>query len=377
MKLVMTLLIRDEEDILEQNLRYHFARGIDFVIALDNGSVDGTSDILLRYEEAGLLHMVEEPPADEWFPRHQGRWVTRMARLAATEFDADWVINNDADEFWWPVSGSLRDVFAEVPERFGALIAPRSEFVARPDGPGSAVERLLVREKLSRTSAKVAHRGVSDVNVRSGCHVVETEASARHLHRPRKLMRPLVADDGGDPDYRLVPVPRWPVRILHLPIRSYEQYERLARNATQGATGGRRRELARADEDGRLPELYERLLLDDEAVEEGIRAGRFVADHRLRDFLARCPDPVTEGPTVVSSEAVTPRVGPADVQAELAEIEFEVAVATAQTERSQSERIDRLTKRVDRLAARLREAIQRPVWAEQRRPRRRLWRRAR
>ena len=44
MKLVMTLLVRDEEDILDANLRFHLDRGVDLVLVTDNGSVDGTAD---------------------------------------------------------------------------------------------------------------------------------------------------------------------------------------------------------------------------------------------------------------------------------------------------------------------------------------------
>jgi hypothetical protein len=37
MKLVMTLLVRDEEDIVADALDFHLAQGVDQVIVTDNG----------------------------------------------------------------------------------------------------------------------------------------------------------------------------------------------------------------------------------------------------------------------------------------------------------------------------------------------------
>ena len=129
MKIVMTIAVRNEADIIEENLRYHLGAGVDFIIATDHRSEDGTTEILERYERDGLLHLTRE--TGEAFL--QTEWVTRMARLAATSFGADWVINADTDEFWWPHSGTLREVFAAVPPGYGAVRGIWRHFALRPD----------------------------------------------------------------------------------------------------------------------------------------------------------------------------------------------------------------------------------------------------
>ncbi len=129
MKLVMTLLVRDEADIVDAQIAFHLDAGVDFVVATDNRSEDGTTEILERYAREGMLHLIREPGDD----LRQSEWVTRMARLAATEFGADWVINADADEFWWPRGGDSRASSRAVPDRFGVVRGAWRNFVPRPD----------------------------------------------------------------------------------------------------------------------------------------------------------------------------------------------------------------------------------------------------
>src|SRR5205809_5455366 len=113
MKLVMTLLVRDEADIVDENIAFHLAVGVDFVIAADNASTDGTTEILEKYARNGHLHRISLQD-----PFSQIEVVTQMARLAATDFGAEWVINSDADEFWWPRIGTLKELLGAVPPRF-------------------------------------------------------------------------------------------------------------------------------------------------------------------------------------------------------------------------------------------------------------------
>ena len=61
MKLVLTLLCRDEADVLESMIRFHLDQGVDWIIATDNGSVDGSLKILQRYERGSRLQLLWEP----------------------------------------------------------------------------------------------------------------------------------------------------------------------------------------------------------------------------------------------------------------------------------------------------------------------------
>lgn len=270
MKLVMTLLARNEADVVDAQLAFHLHAGVDFVIATDNASSDGTTEILERYERAGRLHLLREPSNAV----RQAEWVTRMARLAATEYGADWVLHADADEFWWPRGGSLKDVVATVPARYGVLRGCWRHFLPRPDDGSFFAERMTVRlatpahpgdkETVFHSHQKVAHRAHPDVDIEAGNH--NAHASG------------------------LEPLRAWhPLEVLHFSFRSPAQMERKAQ-------GGWLRNpvyepalhqilLDDAVREGRAEAYYDTFAVDDDVLARGLADGELALDTRLRDAL--------------------------------------------------------------------------------------------
>ena len=100
----MTLLVRNEIDVIRKNIEFHLNKGVDFIIATDNGSTDGTRDVLVAYEKKGLLYLIDEKQQDH----SQSKWVNRMSKVAFQDFGADFIFHCDADEFWFPKSGDLK-----------------------------------------------------------------------------------------------------------------------------------------------------------------------------------------------------------------------------------------------------------------------------
>ena len=49
--LYMTLLVKNEEELLEQNLIFHKQMGVDGFIVTDNNSTDHTPDVFLDLDE--------------------------------------------------------------------------------------------------------------------------------------------------------------------------------------------------------------------------------------------------------------------------------------------------------------------------------------
>jgi len=97
-KLIMTIVCRNEEDIIEQSIRFHCAMGVDGVIVTSHKSTDKTNEILENLKQEGLVLEILYKET----PKHQHYlWVNEMIKIAKNKYKADWTIDADADEFYY------------------------------------------------------------------------------------------------------------------------------------------------------------------------------------------------------------------------------------------------------------------------------------
>lgn len=178
-RLIMTLLVKDEDDMLEENLIFHKAMGVDGFIITDNNSSDRTPEIIRKYKDKGwILEVVEEKATDY----QQKKWVDRMIWKAKKDYKADWIINADADELWYAPSGDLKTEL--VASKANVLTCEMKCVFPEENKPfwqwGQTVEVVTNPEhyNLSRYSLfgrqnkKVIHRTVGYIQISMGNHKV-------------------------------------------------------------------------------------------------------------------------------------------------------------------------------------------------------------
>lgn len=262
----MTLLVRNAEGLLRENLEFHLHQGVDFFIITDNGSSDRTADVIDEYVRRGLARRIWEPQDDY----SQGRWVTRMARAAAIDHGADWVINNDDDEFWSAGERTLREELALVDPDCEGLVVERYNHppVAGQDGK-DFLAAMVYRESRSLNvfgdplPPKVCHRGYADIQVVQGNHGAS------------RLGRPLVCRAATN------------MAISHFPVRDFASFERkiiqggeaYARNRElHPGVGYSWRWLYKLWCEKGLGDWYDGQLLRPEHIEERLAHGTLVLD---------------------------------------------------------------------------------------------------
>lgn len=211
----MTMMVRDEADVIEAMIVHHVNQGIDRFIVTDNGSVDGTTSILNRYAQAGLVDLRIDPV----HRKQQSTAVTSMARDAYTQYGADWVINADADEFWVSKSGSLtvKQALEETPSSIQSFTAPVIDMTGPPARAGTGLNRLIYRD--NRTDAELRRVGLFAHSTPDAVHIGHASVEVAQGNHKVSL-----ASLGQPPEHAMI-------EALHFSWRSWEQFSQKVANA--------------------------------------------------------------------------------------------------------------------------------------------------
>lgn len=272
----MTLFVRDEHELVRSNISHHLEQGVDHVYVADNGSIDGTRDILEELSATGSVTVVDEPEHRV----QQGEAVTRLTALA-TERGATWIFHDDADEFWFSSDGSLREVLFRQPSDVAAVAVDRYNLVFRPEDGRAWHERMVVRLRdpvhlpgmaPGPLGSKLAHRALPGVRVLQGGHELE---------------HPEIGEPKPEPS----------LRILHAPVRDLAQFTRRVvfhgeaylRSGLPREVGWVRRGLYDSYLDGSFDARLREMTFDDARLAAGLADGSLVFDDALRQAFRRHP----------------------------------------------------------------------------------------
>jgi hypothetical protein len=298
MKLVMTMMVRDEADIIAPTLEHHLAQGVDRIIVTDNGSTDGTGEILERFAERGSIDLRHDPV----HRKQQSEVVTGMARDAARLYGADWVVNADADEFWLPVDRALtlRDVFEQLDPAIQAFTVDVVDMIGAPAQDGTGLQRLVYRDLRSQDAMNRV--GVFAHATPDAVHVGDPEIV---VHQGNHFVS--LASRGAPPE---------PLRleVLHVPWRSWAQFSHKVAIAgraydanpelTPSANHHGMRDYGRLKSGLLLPSYIARHPTPDE-LERGLASGDFAEERVIADTIDSPVSDIAFSPDELESARLT------------------------------------------------------------------------
>lgn len=292
-RIVMTILVKNEDDIIEENIRVHAALGVDAFVVMDNDSTDGTKEILKRLQQAYEITIVEEKGL-----YNQAKWMKRLA-VEAKKLGADWVINNDADEFWIPDGDkSLKECLGFKGTVLGVHRAnmlldencKEGDFLAskhRVENPiAYSKQRLLSVENISMVLTKIGPKTIVNphglIEIRGGNHKAWHIANSyEYLFKKSDKIKKFDA-----------------ITVYHYPFRSYAQFEKniinrkmLLESKQHIRMGAHYRRWVKLYNEGKLRSEYENLLFTQNDVEVLKKYGVVVEDGHPGDRIMRALTP--------------------------------------------------------------------------------------
>lgn len=206
MRLIGAMLVRDEADIIELALRHNLAL-LDGVAVVDHASTDGTAEILAALVAERLPVFVTSDPNPAF---RQKAMMNALVRRIVASIAVDWLFPLDADEFLVaPSRAALERTLAGLPDDRHAILGWPThvpDFDARQP-LAARLDRTRRVTDVGYAKMAVPRKVLADasVEIRNGQHGLDPV-------RPGGTVRP------GQR------VPEEDIAVVHVPIRSAEQF---------------------------------------------------------------------------------------------------------------------------------------------------------
>jgi glycosyltransferase involved in cell wall biosynthesis len=260
----------NESELITSSIEHALAIGVDQVMVCDLGSTDPTPDLvetLCGRFPVSLKRFSETDFADS------AAWQKREVELLR-ETGADWVILQDADEFWIPNGGTLKDL--PLPQDVDALSVARFNIVLTADQPPANEISLSV---LARSSffVKKVENFPARLDVDPGLFWSQGVPMPKLMVRPDRVVTLYMGWHGAEMlegPARIANMPADRVFVAHLPFSTYSRFKKKVTSIREtlasqtqyypGMIGWHWKRWLRLEEEGRLREEYRHQFIDNE-----------------------------------------------------------------------------------------------------------------
>jgi len=276
--LTMTILIKNEIDIIEKNIRYHAKKGVDSFVIMDNNSTDGSRELLDELKKEFEITIIDEKGV-----YNQAKWMTKLSNIAKEKYNPKWLIPNDADEFWYSEK-SLKEV---LPNKGAVLTVDRFNFLLYED-----LDKWYKSEY--RVENPIFYRKNTQLDV-DKVSIVLTKISPKVIIKPKGLLwirggnhKALHLNNIKDYFKHYDKIERFDkIKVYHYPIRSFAQFKSNIENRKKllekkAKMGPHYRRWVRLLDEGKLEEeFYNNLVFKKSDIQTFEKYGIIVKDNNV------------------------------------------------------------------------------------------------
>jgi len=269
-RIAAIIWVVNESELIASTIQHALGIGVDHVMVCDLGSTDQTPDIVERLCNKFPVSLKRFSATDF---ADSAAWQKREVELLR-ETGADWVILQDADEFWIPNGGAMKEL--ALPQGVDALSVARFNIVLTADQPPAEEISLSVLAGSSFYVKKVDNFPAR-LDVDAGLSWSQGVPMPKLMVRPAQVVSLTMGWHGAEMlegPARIASMPADRLFVAHLPFTSYSRFEKkvasiretLANQAQYypAMIGWHWKRWLRLEEEGRLPEEYRRQFVDRE-----------------------------------------------------------------------------------------------------------------